>query len=295
MSLVKRLQKNPKENILSPMELPGSARAKSHSLEESHQHPPPLRALLQWRSCCKISSHCLILGISSCPSVAAAVPNPGSNSLSTAGAPTQPHNTPGMGCLGRNPPGQQGPLCQLPAGVTELADPSRLHQTASSTGCSAGSRAVITRLPSPSLLTAQPGTALPGSVSSCCEPKSSPTCPGAVGQLLTQHMSPVLSQGHTSPRQHRCPRRAQPLGPSKQPMALVAVPAPAGERTELQQRGCQVPERPSQQGFHRSHEGWDAAACGDSLQLPGSPWTAATESTCLGSSGNLISVKRMER
>lgn len=66
MSLVKRLQKNPKENILRPMELPGSARAKSHSLEESHQNPPPPRALLQWCSFCKeISSHCLSLGISS--------------------------------------------------------------------------------------------------------------------------------------------------------------------------------------------------------------------------------------
>lgn len=88
MSLVKRLQKNPEENILSPTELLGSARAKSHSLEESHQHPPPLRALLQWCSCCKeISSHCLILGISSCPSVATAIANPGSNSLSHSWGP----------------------------------------------------------------------------------------------------------------------------------------------------------------------------------------------------------------
>lgn len=99
------------------------------------------------------------------------------------------------------PLGSKGFCCQVSAGVTELAHPSRLHQTASSTGCSAESRAVITRLPPASLLAAQPGTALPGSVSSCCEPRSSPTCPGAVGQLLTQHMSPALSQGHTSPRQ----------------------------------------------------------------------------------------------
>lgn len=41
--------------------------------------------------------------------------------------------------------------------------------------------------------------------------------------------------------------------------------------------------------------GWGAAACGDSLQLPGSPWIAATESTCLESSGNLFSVKKRER
>lgn len=163
------------------MELPEPARAKSHSLEESYpyptssQSPSALMFLLQGDQLPLPDPWHFFLGVSSCPSVATEIHNPGSNSLSHSWEPpAQPSHAlqhPGNGLLGEKLPlAARAPAVRsprpVPAGVTELGHPSRPHQTASSTGCSAGSRAVTTPLPPPSPLTARPRTALPGSVSS---------------------------------------------------------------------------------------------------------------------------------
>lgn len=71
-----------KDNVLNPVELPGSAQVKSRSLSRPIHISSLLRALLHWCSPCReTGSRCLILRLSSRPSVATATQDQEANSL----------------------------------------------------------------------------------------------------------------------------------------------------------------------------------------------------------------------